>query len=728
MEFMGGRVHQPGLENSFSESLLPDMQSRIRNALPVKKLIFARKPGLLGALLCVAMMSQAPIFAQSSQPTSALNVESLVENAMAGTATSERQIEELIELLGSDSYATRIRARNRLKRFGLQAFDALRQAQNHSDSEILSAARFLMSSLQVSWSKESDSDEVRALLQEYGGQDDSERARRIEQLGILGNDQGIEALARLTRFELSIPLSRRAAMILLERPIGKNPEERLAAADAIERAIGGNNRDGCQWLLAYAADVRNGTFDFDRWSTIVNTQRDIVNNGSSDNVTAASVMDLIRKISARAIEEGQFDAAVDLVRDNADLVPQRTLEISQHCDWALRKGLYPVVVSLFDNNQHLFRQHARLLYAVAYATLKLGKKQLSHELAEQAFGIDPFPVATNPREKLDSGDEGAPEGDGLDDGGPDTDAPGVPQPVFTDHQREQLGKRRRLVANALLGMGLVPWAEREYRYIYENCNIEMSVGVTARLQTAELYNERLRHNDVTEVLYPVVDRLRKDGQYRAMMARDAVQIKQIESLYEYNSALAILEANVAPQDEPTEGTGEVSDSMERVKSHLLKAYKHDRRNIDILIKMYRIDDPNDNDWKPLIQKMIQQERTQLEAYIGNKESSLKRQDSPRTKLELASFLNQYAWLVANTEGDFQRAVRASKRSLELDETQSDMSRSARLDTLARCYFAVGDLSKAIETQERAIKLEPNSPQMKRQLEEFRRAYKDEDSP
>jgi tetratricopeptide (TPR) repeat protein len=78
--------------------------------------------------------------------------------------------------------------------------------------------------------------------------------------------------------------------------------------------------------------------------------------------------------------------------------------------------------------------------------------------------------------------------------------------------------------------------------------------------------------------------------------------------------------------------------------------------------------------------------------------------------------NQLAWLVSNTEGDQNEAVRCSLRSLELLPTAAGY-----MDTLGRCYYALGDYAKAVHHQSRAVRLEPHSAQMQRQLELFRQA-------
>jgi Flp pilus assembly protein TadD len=78
--------------------------------------------------------------------------------------------------------------------------------------------------------------------------------------------------------------------------------------------------------------------------------------------------------------------------------------------------------------------------------------------------------------------------------------------------------------------------------------------------------------------------------------------------------------------------------------------------------------------------------------------------------------NQWAWLIANTEGDQAKAVEFSRRSLELSPDEPSY-----LDTLGRCYFAVGDLENAVKNQRRAVELAPHFHVMKRQLKQFEEA-------
>jgi Flp pilus assembly protein TadD len=84
--------------------------------------------------------------------------------------------------------------------------------------------------------------------------------------------------------------------------------------------------------------------------------------------------------------------------------------------------------------------------------------------------------------------------------------------------------------------------------------------------------------------------------------------------------------------------------------------------------------------------------------------------------EVPNFYNQWAWLIANTEGDQAKAVEYSRRSLELAPDEASY-----LDTLGRCYFAVGDLENAAKSQRQAVKLAPQYHVMQKQLALFESA-------
>lgn len=587
---------------------------------------------------------------------------------MANERGSESgDVSALIEALGADSYATRVMARERLQRMGLEAFDQLHRAQFHPDNEISMAARYLVSSLLVSWSKESDPPEVRDALQEYGGQSESDRANRIDMLAELPERKGLPALVRLARFETQLRLSRKAALALMQQPMQGDPAERRRNAEIVNEVLGSTDRQAADWLRVYARDLARGDYSADDWSDLIADQRKQIDSLSTDQSTRESVLELVRVCSKRAAASGMMAEALQLADDNSDLIPPTTRDLVEACRWATDHQLHPFVLALKSKHERIFGQTPILLYNSGLAMKSQGDQESANRLADEAAAINPLPATEEEREKL------------------------APKDL------EDKAQAHREIALKLWDRGLFEWAEREFRLIIDALTIDDRTSVAARDSLAEMFAELERHQDVVDILTPLTDRLKKDNQLQRqinMMIGSATS-RRLSQL-EYHSALALAEAG----------------KLEEARKKMAEAFQAQPSNIDILIRMYRTD--GDDEWKRstlakvnesqrLLYAVVQQSRVAVRAGVNGARDGL------------AESLNNYAWLVCNTEGDFEKALQSSLESLELGID------SARLDTCARCYFAMDDFDNAIRMQKRALKLSPYSAPLRRQLTEFEEA-------
>jgi hypothetical protein len=110
---------------------------------------------------------------------------------------------------------------------------------------------------------------------------------------------------------------------------------------------------------------------------------------------------------------------------------------------------------------------------------------------------------------------------------------------------------------------------------------------------------------------------------------------------------------------------------------------------------------------------VQDGRAALEAGDGE-------QSRPEMRMHAVN-CNQYAWLVGNTFGDHQEAVKLSLEAVKISQQLPELkaSHAGFLDTLGRAYFGAGDLPNAVKHQALAAALSPDSGQIRRQLEFFR---------
>ena len=144
----------------------------------------------------------------------------------------------------------------------------------------------------------------------------------------------------------------------------------------------------------------------------------------------------------------------------------------------------------------------------------------------------------------------------------------------------------------------------------------------------------------------------------------------------------------------------------------------DPTEIDLLIARYRTPDPT-ADFRDQTKRAIAAARQSHEQLIKAIRQQLARTGPAGgiSNQDLAQALNDYAWLVGNTEGDQPHALDCSRESLLLDP-----GTSAFLDTLGRCYFAVGNLRQAIHSQRLAVERGLHEQQIIRQLEFFEKTW------
>jgi tetratricopeptide (TPR) repeat protein len=126
------------------------------------------------------------------------------------------------------------------------------------------------------------------------------------------------------------------------------------------------------------------------------------------------------------------------------------------------------------------------------------------------------------------------------------------------------------------------------------------------------------------------------------------------------------------------------------------------------------------EWRAKTKARIEAAQTHFKAEIAaarqEVEAASRSGNVEAARGQLALSCNQYSWLVGNTFGDFDDAVRRSEESLEIRQ-----GNSGYLDTLARALFARGDVEEAIRRQRQALESDRHSGALNRQLREFEAA-------
>lgn len=244
----------------------------------------------------------------------------------------------------------------------------------------------------------------------------------------------------------------------------------------------------------------------------------------------------------------------------------------------------------------------------------------------------------------------------------------------------------RLVAHLITAYGLkergmFAWADREYRHVLANSAPGHSYTMTAYYGLSEMLHDQAEDLEAADVLREAVEKIEKHlpgrGDYGG---RSLEQLRA--RMYFFYACHWLEEKDLVKQRE-----------------YLDKALAADPHDIDVLIACYRLDNVTD-EFEEKIKGLIAEAAEDLQQEIS-------------VAPDEAAPYNQYAWLIANTEGDYDRALKYSKRSLELSPDNGGF-----YDTLARCYYAKKEYARAVQTQTRAVELEPHSGQIRRQLALF----------
>lgn len=618
-----------------------------------------------------------PIEAAEAIPAAALSEEAASEEAAskaageseaAGEGNSEqldRRVEGLISQLGSPQYFHRERAQAELERMGGMAFDAIRDAQFSDDIEIALRAKYLVRRLQVRWHDEHDPPEVRRVLRNYGEQPVSERRSRIDRLAALDDQQGLIPLSRLVRFESDLRLSKHAALHILRQNLPESSAARLEWGERLGAAMSLSRSSAAAWVLAYAEElqqpvVKEGSEKLDRtWAGLLEQERETLAT-FPERTSPEILVDLFRWRAEQLFRNDRRGEAIPLASAALDLIPSKRDHLISAVDWLIQHQVWEGVDQLAEREAEQFSDSVLLRYRLAESKVKRGDLERGEELAEAAL--------------KHRGDQHA------------------------EHLEAAVGLQER---------GLFSWAEREFRSIMGNAPIGSNYEFDARFSLAEMLHDQLEDLAAAEVYQEVIDRMQADEAYAKRLRdhrRGDPDIIQARMHFFFAEHYA-------------------EHDREKQREHLEQGLQAYPREIDLLIAGYRFADA-DEAWMTKIRQHLTEAVNMYREQIRQYSETLQRISGHAQENDLRRYVavlnNQYAWLVANTEGDFDDALRCSRLSLEYVPNSAGY-----LDTLGRCYYAKGDYKNAVKYQARAVALEPHSGQIRRQMELFEEALEAE---
>ena len=286
----------------------------------------------------------------------------------------------------------------------------------------------------------------------------------------------------------------------MQQPMDDEAAARRRNSETILEILRDNDRQSAEWLRAYAEDLSSGEYSESRWRQLISEQRQAIDTAATQQASRASVLDLVRVCATRTAIAGNPDEAIRLASEHMDLIPPTTRGLVDACTWAIDNGLHPFVLELRQPYAQMFDKQPILLYGAAEAMKVAGDDAEADRLAVQASEINPLP----------KGDE--------------------EKAAMQPKEVEETAKSHREIANKLAERGLFHWAEREFRLIIDSLDLDSHPAAMARSDLALMLGDLERHQDVVDVLRPLIDRLDKDGKLKQqLLAMTMFSYAQIRS-------------------------------------------------------------------------------------------------------------------------------------------------------------------------------------------------------
>jgi tetratricopeptide (TPR) repeat protein len=571
----------------------------------------------------------------------------------------QEQIAKLIEQLGDKDYYVRQNAQNELARLGFEAFDALTIATTNDDLEIASRAKYILRMMRVEWTAKNDPDDIKKLLKDYELQPDDLRLDRIQALAQMPEGKGLLALCRLIRFEKSEQLSKMAMVKLLQSPSGSEPPKG-ARAETIQKLFEKSNRTSAAWMIVWLQQADDAK-TLARWNKLIDDESSLLRQASGDT-SREIVVGLIRYQITRLKKQGQTEQVMTAMRRLVDLENGDLDSLAELVGWLMEQKAWKMIDELAVRFAPRFNTEPNLLYVVAQAQKEQGDVDKSEATAKRAF-------------QLNTGND-------------------------------ELKLFHRLsIAQRLNKEGLFDWANREFTYIISQGGPSSMMTINAQWNLSEMLHEQsddLAASKVLEGLLKSSDSKTNPGnagriasalQQFFLSRKKANDTKFVEqAVSEIRARVLFLQACHWQRE---------GDQAKR-RECLENALKLNPGDIDVLIACYRLPDQTP-EYQKSVKDLIRKAADNLRGEIAAEP------DNP-------SSYNQLAWLIANTEGDFDEALKCSQKSLDLSPESGGL-----YDTLGRVYYAKGDFDNALKYQQKAAELEPHSGLIAKQLELFKKA-------
>lgn len=576
--------------------------------------------------------------------------------AASDDAPQSPDVRQLIQQLGDDEYLVRERAETQLLERGAAAFAELQSAEKHADLEVATRARYILNQISIEWVRPTDSAAVQSIMGRYGELSTKLKLTKIRELSKLPKHEGFGALCRIACFDSVGIVARYAALAILDEGLLPKAEAPQAIA-ALREELGEGDEAPGSWVDLYADQLQSPDEVDPRWLELIDEEIDTLAeaDGATDESLTLSLLRTLQNLCGTLSDDETMIASWERqIELGVANGNMLTAELIDAIAWLVGREYWDALELLEDRYARELKADRLLLYHVALAREQAGRADAAATIAEQALAL---------------------EDDDLE--------------------------RRNSCAELVAARGHHDWAEREWAAVVERAEPTDLQSLLAR-QSLGMFclNDRLEHKAAADLLTETIDAIEADEEIEARYQGDDT-LRDYYSQFRSNRDFFLASHFASIGDYDNE------------RKYLEQAYELEPDNADLLIAMFQSKEA-DAAYRRKARKRVSDAQNKLEKEVAQVVRMKRR--SPELNRYLAHKYNHWAWLVSNTEGDFDKAVKYSRQSLKLQPGSPSY-----LDTLGRCYYAAGDLENALEVQREAVSKQPHLMVMQRQLQLFEEA-------
>ena len=240
---------------------------------------------------------------------------------------------------------------------GFEAFDAISAATSDGDLEIAARAKYLLKSMRVEWTAESDPPAVKQYLANYESADAGRGSSRWWGWPRCLAGRAQPPCAGWCVLRKSLLLSKTAALALLRSRAGGDPPDAVTI-EAVRKVLVGSKRSGAAWLLAWTRLGDEPEVVMADWSTFVDDERQLLRQGQIET-NSDVVGGLIRFQAARLKKLGKIDAAMAAILRLVEVEPGDPETLGELLPWLVEQKAWKAVDELADRFPPAFCRRRR---------------------------------------------------------------------------------------------------------------------------------------------------------------------------------------------------------------------------------------------------------------------------------------------------------------------------------------------------------------------------------